>query len=80
MAAKIHGDAGERTLAEKHSREQKQRLESTGDLYYRKKVTINFNQRLKNKLLHSRIKLFLIVVVPVIIILIYYLIAVIKGP
>ncbi|MBN2500414.1 MAG: hypothetical protein JXB38_06560 [Anaerolineales bacterium] len=67
-------------LAEKHVRKQKQQLESMGDLDHVERISRNFSDLARKRAIQKGVTLLIVASVPVIAILVYYLIAVIKGP
>ncbi len=74
-------DKREDLLADKYERKQlKQRLESMEDLDHVERVSRDFRRVARYRAFYKRIILLILIGLPVIAILIYYLIAVLKGP
>ena len=55
-------------------------MESLGDLDHHERVSRDFSHLAKQRATQKRVTLLLMVSVPVIAIVVYYLIAIIKGP
>jgi hypothetical protein len=66
-------------IIEEHEREQRKRIESLGDYSYREKRFRDFSRLAKQRAFQKRIKMLLLIGIPVIYIVAYYLISIIQG-